>query len=212
MAEETKATEEKVEPAAEAVPEEKATPAAPAAKAAPAAATTATPKVPKVVIIIIVVILGLLVLGYVLAVGTSMFVGNQIMKSMGITRIIPSLDGSKTVTIGNGKDNITVSSSQKWPDTMPSVVPKFTAGKLTATSRFGDSWTVSADGVKSADLVAYKAKLVAAGWKIDGELNYGTTEGWTATLGDYTMGATLMSEEGNLVLNVTKGTATAPTE
>jgi hypothetical protein len=120
-------------------------------------------KFPKALIIVLAVVGGLFLLGFVLMAGTSLFVGSQILKNVGVT----SKDGGKSVTIGSGNEQITVSDTQKWPDTVPSSVPKFTAGKITAAARFGDTWTITAAEVTAADYDKYVASLKSAGYTMD---------------------------------------------
>lgn len=159
-------------------------------------------KFPKALIIVLAVVGGLFLLGFVLMAGTSMFVGSQILKNVGVT----SKDGGKSVTIGSGNEQITVSDTQKWPDTMPSSVPKFTAGKITAAARFNDVWTISAEEVTSADFDKYVATLKSAGYTIDDTMDINGMKTASGIKNGYRVGVTYVEENGNksILINVTK--------
>lgn len=196
----TETPEVKPEPAAEA-----ATPAAeaaPATKVAPAAAAATTAKVPKVVVIVLAVIVGLFILGFLVTAGASYFLGRQILSGFGITNVIPGLNGSKTVTMGTGGDQITVSDTQQWPPTMPAAVPKFSGGRIVGTTRIAETWSVSIEGVSKAQVDAYRANLVSKGWTVGDEVNFNTTESWTASLGTLQINPIFESKDGTLLISV----------
>jgi hypothetical protein len=153
-----------------------------------------------VVIIVLVIFVGL----PILSVGAFwFFVGSKVNQ---VTKEINN--GQVNIKTSEGSVNINTNSNQAWPASAPSVVPKFTVGKITSSSKFGDVWTVGVSGVSAAQLADYKAKLVAAGWTIDGEVNYGNTTTWTAKSGVYTITAALTSDDKNLIIGITKDTST----
>lgn len=172
--------------------------ATPTVAAAPAAKGSG---VPKVVVVIIAVVVGLFVLGFMLTAGASFFLGKSLLNSFGVTKVVPGIDGSKTVTVGNGKDSVTVSSSTTWPTTMPSNVPKYSAGTITSSSRVNDAWTVTVGNTNAVEATAYRAAVVAKGWTIDSDMNYNNSVSWSATQGTQNLSFTYSDDDKSVVLS-----------
>ena len=166
----------------------------------PAPTTQVPKKKSNTVLIIILVLVGLFVVLPAIGIGAfSFFVGSKIKNA--------------TTDLNNGKINIKTSEgtvslntneNQTWPATVPSTVPKFTAGKIANSTRLGDVWSVTVTGVTAADLTAYRAKLAAAGWTLDEEANLGGIVSLGAKKDNYQVTAVLTTEEKSMILGITK--------
>jgi len=92
-------------------------------------------------------------------------------------------------TVGNGKVNIggvevDSNKNQVWPTEIPNSIPKFTAGKIDATAKIGDVWTITVTGVKESDFENYKNELKKNGWTIESEVNVGGLMSFSAKNSD----------------------------
>ena len=154
----------------------------------PAPATTATSGGGKkssnttLIVVIVVIVIALAAGGY--------FVRNYLAEKAGekiAEGLIESSTGGKVDVDANGNsvtfkdDNGTTQVGDKtvWPSTMPSIVPEFTAGKLTMASKTDTvdykGWSVTASDTTQAEFDAYRAKLVSGGWKMEYETNFGAS-------------------------------------
>lgn len=81
--------------------------------------------------------------------------------------------------ITKSKNGYTATKSYaKWPEDMPTDVPKFNYGTLTQNSRQKDArinaWSVFFDGIAPEVMEKYKSDLINSGWKIKPDkLNFG---------------------------------------
>jgi len=168
---------------------------------APATEKTKT-KIPKTLVIVLAVIGGLVLLGFILSFAGSMFVGSQILKNVGLDT---STDG-KTVTIGSGDEKVTVSDTQKWPDTVPASVPELTAGKITSAARFGETWSITATDVTVADYTAYVSALKSNGYTMDEDFEMTSLRTSAGVKNGYRVSVTYTEDEDDrsMLIGVTK--------
>lgn len=120
-----------------------------------------------------------------------------------------SLDGDKlTVKSEDGTAEFS-SGGNKWPEDVPGDVPKFEAGKVTATLRGsqgqGKTWTIGFEGVEEADYAKYVEKLKADGWQIQVSMSVDDGAVTQARKGGTVINATLGKSAKSLGLNVMTG-------
>lgn len=142
-----------------------------------------------IVIIVVVVVLVLLGIGSVLVsrfvfrkAGES-FIEKLIEHGTGSNVDIDTKDGSASIKTSDG--STTVGNSAQWPSDMPSDVPKFSAGKITMSTKVSTdpkSWSLLISEVKASDVASYKSALKAKGWTEDTSMSFG------ADLTQYTKG------------------------
>jgi hypothetical protein len=169
-------------------------------KSAPTPAQTEKKKMSmgtKVVIgIVVVVILAFMIVPMLGAIGFGMLVSKNI-----------KTDG-KTVTIGNGKESVKVSAdngqNQVWPAEIPSSVPKFTAGDIKASGKFGTTWSLSISNVTESDFDKYKTTLQSSGWEIVSEVNVEGIKSLSAKKGTLQVGPTYNAGEKALILGISE--------
>ncbi len=75
------------------------------------------------------------------------------------------------VTVKTDEGTTKIGGSNEWPSRIPSDVPKFSAGKITAISEStpasgGYQVMVGIEGASMTDIEKYKSQLESAGWKI----------------------------------------------
>lgn len=174
---------------------------APKVEEAPkATATTAAPVAKKktpVGLIIAIVVIVLVVLS-ALGIGAfTLFVGKKVNDAFN--------DGEASVNLGGEDVSLNVNEGQKWPDTMPSSVPKFTKGTIVSSGKFGEAWTVAFSGVTKADVTAYRATMAAAGWEMTDSIEYEGALSYTGTKNNYSVMLTYTSDDGedSFLLTVT---------
>ena len=168
-------------------------------QAVPAEAPAQKKKSNATLIIVLVLVLMFVVLP---AVGFGAFwflVGRKINK---VTDDLSN--GKVNIKTSEGTVSLNTSENQSWPSTAPSVVPKFTAGKIANSSRFGDVWTITVTGVTSGDLAAYRTKLSVAGWTLEEEADLGGIISLGAEKSDYQVTGILTTAEKSLILGITK--------
>jgi hypothetical protein len=174
-------------------------------KAEGAVATPAeTPKKKSnTTLIIILVLVGLLVVLPAIGVGIfSFFVGSKIKSATNDLN-----NGKLNIKTSEGTVSLNTNENQTWPTSAPSVVPKFTVGKISNSTRFGDVWTITVTGVTPTDLSAYRAKLAAAGWTLDEEANVDGLVSLGAKSGSYRVTALLTTAEKSMIIGITKESA-----
>lgn len=188
----------KKETKAETTPAASAAPAAPApaesAPAAPAAAPTATPAKKKsntACIVIAVVVLLLFVLPALGFGAFWWFVGRKVDDA---TKKLQN--GEVNVSLGGGSVGVNTTDNQKWPSSAPSVVPKFTAGKINNSARVGDTWTITIESATLADFNAYKNTLSASGWTLGEPVEFGEFRSYGATKSGYSVNLSYTTNDG----------------
>lgn len=118
-------------------------------------------------------------------------------------------NGSVTFTGKEGK--MEVGTSAKWPEDMPSDVPNFSAGEITAAVRINNAstngWSVIVKDVEGKQVVDYVKKLESAGWKTISQVNFGTAM-YQLEKGDYKLNFAYdaTSKGVNLVIENSKKT------
>ena len=142
----------------------------------------------------------LIVLAILVVLGLIFYTRRNLLVSDDVT--VFSQNNGETVRVTNGDDEVVISNDQKWPDTLPSAIPEFKAGNISASSRVEDVWSVQLDNVTKSDLDSYKASLVSAGWVVNSEVSVSTAESWMATKENYSLSATLSLEDNTLMLTV----------
>lgn len=151
----------------------------------------------KIVLIILAVIIGL---GIITSVAAGYLIKKAAQKATGITT------SGDTTTIGSGDNKITVSDNQKWPESAPSVVPKFTDGKITGTTRIGDYWTITIGEVTKSEYDTYKAALRNQGFVTEegSEIEMDDTAGYTTKKGVYKVSPSYTVSEKSLLISIVK--------
>ena len=80
-----------------------------------------------------------------------------------------------TASISNDDGSFSMSSNNKWPEDMPTEVPKFTAGEIDgsakSTSEGKSGWTVSFTKVIAGAYDNYVQALLSAGWNETSTIN-----------------------------------------
>ncbi|MDD5693124.1 MAG: hypothetical protein WC437_02260 [Patescibacteria group bacterium] len=135
-----------------------------------------------VVIIVIIAILVFLSIGgyflsaFVFKKVAGNFVENIVEKGTGGNVKIDTKNGGAEVKTNEGSLN--VGSAVKWPTDLPSDVPKFSAGKVTMSTKVNTDpkgWSVLVSEVNENDVTKYKNDLLAKGWVEESSMNYGAT-------------------------------------
>jgi hypothetical protein len=172
----------------------KETPAQEAPTGAPA------PKKSSALKIVLIIFGVLILLGIIGAVVGGLLIKKAVSTVTGVT----TSDG--TTTIGSGDNKITVSDNQVWPDSAPSVVPKFTDGNITGTTRIGDYWTITISEVTRAEYNAYKVKLTAAGFVTEegSEVELDSMTSYSAKKGTYKVTPAYTVSDNSLMITITK--------
>lgn len=122
-----------------------------------------------------------------------------------------SLPWQKTVNTGSYQfGDVSVNVNQNvWPSDAPSIVPKFSAGKIEASGRLGDVWTITISGITDDNYNNYKDTLKNSGWTIDStsEIDYGDMKTFTAKNNGYVVNVILSVDEQqnkNILISISK--------
>lgn len=122
-----------------------------------------------------------------------------------------SMPWQKTADSGSYKfGDVSVSVNQNvWPTDAPNIVPTFSAGKIEASGRLGDVWTVTITGANDNDYNKYKETLKNAGWTIDSsaEIDFGDMKSFTANKDGYIVNGILSVDEQknkNILISISK--------
>lgn len=124
-----------------------------------------------IVILILIVVLGLA--GY----ASSRYFANKIGEKVAETMIEGATNADVDISNDGGSvrvegenNSFEINSNSEWPNTMPSIVPKYDHGKITvsATSKdenSGESWTVSVEETNETKYREYTDSLAKLGWE-----------------------------------------------
>lgn len=116
-----------------------------------------------------------------------------------------------SVTFTGKEGTMQVGTSAKWPEDMPSDVPNFSAGEITAAVRINNAstngWSVIVKDVEGKQVADYVNQLQVVGWKITSQVNYGTTM-FQLEKGDYKLNLAYdkTSKSVNLMIENSKKT------
>ncbi|MFA5157945.1 MAG: hypothetical protein WC451_02025 [Patescibacteria group bacterium] len=183
---------------------------APAAAPAPAPAPAKKSNATTVIIIVVVALVVLGVGGYFV----SRYIARKAAEKL-TEGIISAGTGGKvnvdssnnSVSISGDGESISVGENATWPSDMPSDVPKYSKGKITSSSKIDNenlkSWSVVVAETSQSDFTAYKASVVAAGWKSDYE-STSVIEIAQYTKGDYSLSAAYDASSSGATVTVTK--------
>ncbi len=90
--------------------------------------------------------------------------------SGGNAKVDVSKDGSMEITNKDGSGSMKIGSAYEWPSNLPSDVPKFSGGNITAVMENSTAdqknWMVMLEKVPATAPDAYKAAVEQAGWKM----------------------------------------------
>ena len=82
----------------------------------------------------------------------------------------------ETIKIKSEEGEMEIGATAQWPDDMPSDVPKFSAGSITAAVTNNDqsqkTWTVMIQNVDKESVDRYKAELENIGWQTGDQVSY----------------------------------------
>jgi hypothetical protein len=175
------------------------------------------PKSNKTAIIVVIAVVVLLIVGGNMVKG---YFGRKMSEKIGERlgeKILEKGTGGK-VDIDNGSVTFTgkegkmeVGTSAKWPEDMPTDVPNFSAGEITAAVRINNpstnGWSVIIKDVEAGSVGDYTKQLETAGWKTVSQVNFGAAM-YQLEKGDYKLNIAYdeTSKGINLMVENTKKT------
>lgn len=180
--------------------------------------TTPTTETPKsggksnAALIIIIIVVALVVLGvggyfvsrYIGRKAADKITGNILSSTTGDKVKVDS--NSNNVTVNSDGSSTTAGENVKWPSDMPSIVPKYTAGKIALASKSkvenGDTWSVSIGNTSQAEYDAYKAEVLKAGWTLESTTSAGMSID-DYTKDNYELGLLFISDESGGTVSIT---------
>lgn len=181
---------------------------APAASPAPAPAKKSNATTVIIIIVVVLVVLGVggvLVSRYIARKAGEKLAEGIISAGTGGKVNVDSSNNS--VSISGDGESISIGENATWPSDMPSDVPKYSKGKITSSSKVDNenlkSWSVVIGETSQIDFTAYKASVVAAGWKSDYE-STSVIEIAQYTKGDYSLSAAYDASSSGATITVTK--------
>lgn len=159
-------------------------------------------KTNKIWIIIGVIVAIIVILPFLASIVFGGIIGAAIFHNVKVDK-----NGNYEVGIGDNKVNVSTNENQKWPDTVPSIVPKYT-GKITASTRFGETWTITSSNVTTTDYDKYISSLKTAGFTMDEAVDMGGLKNAGGTKDGYRVNVTLTtdSQGTGMLIGVTKDT------
>lgn len=168
------------------------TPAEPA-KTTPSPAPTAPVKKSHTALIVILVLVFLFVVAPIIGVvGFGFWAKGKVNEA------------TKNITVGSGSETVTGGENLSWPSSIPSNVPKFTAGTIKASARSGSDWTLTIANVSRANVNSYKNILTSSGWTVDGETDLGGLYNVSATQSNWRLNIVLTPAESSMVFSVSQ--------
>ena len=148
---------------------------------APVENKTAKPKNNTAIIVIIVVVLiGISAVGYFAQNYFAKKTGEKIAEgilSAGTGSDVDVDTDTGTTKVTSGDSSFEISNTNEWPETMPSVVPKYSDGSITTSSSSvdqssGSSWSVNIESTSLSEFQSYLNKLTGGGWTVGTTSNY----------------------------------------
>jgi hypothetical protein len=121
-------------------------------------------------------------------------------------------NGKLNLNLGGNELSVNNTDSQKWPDTVPALIPKFTAGKINSVLKVGEAWYIGTKSVTVADYNSYLATLKSAGFKVSETIEIDTTKSTTASKDDYSVSVSyaLTANEPGIQLVIARVAAETP--
>lgn len=172
---------------------------------APAKKNNAT----TIIIIVVAVVVVLGIVGTVVSRYIARKAGEKIAEgiiSAGTGGVVDVDTKNNSVSISGNGESVQIGENSTWPSDMPGDVPKYSKGKISASSKVDNenlkSWTVTIGETSQSDFNAYKSSIEAAGWKSEYE-STSVVEILQYNKGDYALSAVFDGSSSGATITVT---------
>jgi len=150
----------------------------------------------KTLVIVLVIVGVLIVISGISYYAFSKYISNKL--SEGIAEDILSTATGGAVDYDSNSGNVTIKSDEgtyqygettEWPSDMPSVVPKFTYGNISYSSKYdtdgNTGWSIAFTDVDSDAADAYRSDLTAKGWTGEDSVSVDSLQTFTMENGQW---------------------------